>query len=307
VDIRALRYFIEVVQLNGFSRAAEALFVTQPAISRSILRLEDELGFKLLIREPEGVLMTDEGRVLFEYATQIIEQFNCMKKALQDKSGPLTGKLNVGLPPIIASTYFADTIMAFSTRYPLVELKIFELGTEQVLAAMAEGHLETAAVVLPFDDKRFHLQRFAAEKLMVIVNARHTLAKRAQVSFRELTDEKFVLFAENFRINELVQHACGIHNFKLVVAGRSNHLDLILAMVNAGVGITLLPESIWRIHPGHGLAAINLTDPVLSYDLALANAKGYQSRNCVAWNRLAQEMLGIIPCATIISPGSKKN
>jgi DNA-binding transcriptional LysR family regulator len=294
LDIRALRYFTEVVQVNGFSKAAEALYVTQPAISRSILRLENELGFKLLIREPEGVRMTEEGTILFNHAKQILAQFDSMKKAIEDKSGPLAGTLNVGLPPIIASTYFADIIMSFTTRYPNVELKIFELGTEQVLNAMSEGNLETAAVMLPFDDARFDLHPFITERLTLLVNDRHYLATRGEVSFRELTDEKFVLFAENFRINELIHDACGIYNRKPVVVGRSNHLDLIIAMVSAGVGITLLPDSIWRIHRREGLAAISVTDPVLSYDLALANVKGYQSRSSLAWNELAQEMLGIV-------------
>lgn len=293
MDIRTLRYFTEVVQLNGFSRAADALFVTQPAISRSILRLEDELGYTLLTRGPDGVRLTDEGAILFDHATRILAQFNSMNKALQDKSGPLTGTLNVGLPPVIASTYFAGIIMAFSTRHPQVELKIFELGTEQMSEAMTEGSVETAAVMLPFDDTRFDLQRFAADRLMLLVNIRHPLAVKEQVSFRELTDEKFVLFSEDFRINELIRNACGIYHYKPAVAGRSNHLDLIMAMVSAGVGVTLLPESMWRAHRTDGLAAVSVADPVLSYELALANVKGYQSRSCLVWNALAREMLGI--------------
>ena len=86
MDIRALRYFTEVVQYNGFSRAAEALFVTQPAISRSIQKLEHELGFPLLVRDTGGVTLTDEGAILYEHARRILVQFQCMNKALQDKS-----------------------------------------------------------------------------------------------------------------------------------------------------------------------------------------------------------------------------
>lgn len=293
MDIRALRYFTEVVQLNGFSRAAESLCVTQPAISRSILKLEDELGFTLLTRETDGVKLTDEGAILFDHATQILAQFHCMNKALQDKSGPLTGTLNVGLPPVIASTYFADIIMAFSSLHPQVELKIFELGTKQMLDAMTEGSVETAAVMLPFDNNLFDLQRFTTNRLMLLVNEQHPLAAKKQVLFTELLDQKFVFFSEDFRINDLIRSACGIYHSKPIVAGRSNHLDLIIAMVSAGVGITLLPDSMWRNRRIDGLAIIPVISPVLSYDLALANVKGYQSRSCRAWNTLAREKLGI--------------
>lgn len=91
MDIRSLRYFVEVVQLNGFSRAAERLFVTQPAISRSIQKLEQELGYTLLVRENDGVRLTDEGEILLSHAKQILKQFNSMNKALKEKEGPLSG------------------------------------------------------------------------------------------------------------------------------------------------------------------------------------------------------------------------
>lgn len=294
MDIRALRYFTEVVQYNGFSRAAEALFVTQPAISRSIQKLEHELGFPLLVRDTGGVTLTDEGAILYEHARRILVQFQCMNKALQDKSGPLTGTLNVGLPPVIASTWFAGIIMAFTSRHPQVELKIFELGTKQMAEAMTDGTVETAAVMLPFDEQLFELHRFATDRLMLLVNHQHPLAAKKQVSFAEIIREPFVFFSEAFRINDLVRSACGIYSTEPVVAGRSNHLDLILAMVRAGVGITLLPDSMWRERTADGLVLLPVTDPVLSYDLALAGVRGgYQSRSCCAWNALAMEILGI--------------
>lgn len=198
MDIRVLRYFIEVVQLNGFSRAADALFITQPAISRSIKKLEDELGTVLLIREVDGVKLTDDGAILYEHAKQILAQFNSMNKALNDKDEPLTGALNVGLPPVIASTYFADIIMAFSSRHPNVELKIFELGTKQMEDAMLEGTVETAAVMLPFNDKDFELTIFSEDHLMLLVAQSHSLAKDKKVNFKQLITERFIFFQKIF-------------------------------------------------------------------------------------------------------------
>ncbi|MBG6040536.1 LysR family transcriptional regulator [Proteus mirabilis] len=292
MDIRVLRYFIEVVQLNGFSRAADALFITQPAISRSIKKLEDELGTVLLIREVDGVKLTDDGAILYEHAKQILAQFNSMNKALNDKDEPLTGALNVGLPPVIASTYFADIIMAFSSRHPNVELKIFELGTKQMEDAMLEGTVETAAVMLPFNDKDFELTIFSEDHLMLLVAQSHPLAKDKKVNFKQLITERFIFFSEDFRINDLVRSACGIYNTEPQIVGRSNHLDLIIAMVKAGVGITLLPNSMCNKYPIDNLVVIPIASPRLSYQLALAtNQNSYQSRSCQAWNKLAIEKL----------------
>ncbi|EPL9571247.1 LysR family transcriptional regulator [Providencia rettgeri] len=292
MDIRSLRYFVEVIQHNGFSRAAEQLFVTQPAISRSIKKLEDELGYTLLIRENDGVRLTDEGRILLAHAKQILAQFKSMEQALKEKSGPLTGVLPVGLPPVIASTYFADIIMAFSQRYPQVELKILELGTRKMRDAMLNGEVETAAVMLPFDDDRFDLHIFSTDRLMLLVNEQHPLAKRDYVKFVELVKEPFIFFSDDFLINELVISACGVYGYKPVISGRSSHLDLVTAMVRAGVGITLLPDSMWRKTSSAGLSIIPVIEPILAYDLALATLKNNrQSRRAKAWHDLALSML----------------
>ncbi|MBI6340093.1 LysR family transcriptional regulator [Proteus sp. PR00224] len=294
MDIRTLRYFVEVVQLNGFSRAADALFITQPAISRSIKKLEDELGVTLLVREIDGVRLTDDGAILFEHAKQILAQFNNINKALQDKSGPLTGTLNVGLPPVIASTYFADIIMEFSSRHPLVELKIFELGTKQMADAMREGRVETAAVVLPFNEDIFELTPFSEDHLMLLMSPSHSLAIKKEIHFKELINEPFIFFSEDFRINDLIYSACGIYNTVPIIAGRSNHLDLIIAMVKAGVGVTLLPKSMCNKNPIDDLVVLPVVEPTLSYQIALANNKnGYKSRSCQAWDQLAREKLTI--------------
>ncbi|MEQ4691548.1 LysR family transcriptional regulator [Providencia manganoxydans] len=292
MDVRSLRYFVEVVQFNGFSRAADSLFVTQPAISRSIKKLEQELGYKLLIREVDGVSLTDEGEILLIHAKQILEQFNQMNKALKEKSGPLEGVLHVGLPPVIASTYFADIILAFSQRYPLVELKIIELGTRKMMDAMLNGDVETAAVMLPLDDERFDLHVFSTDRLMLLVNEQHPLAQRHLVKFIELLNEPFIFFSDDFRINELVTSACGLYGKKPIIAGRSSHLDLVTAMVRAGVGITLLPGSMWNKTRADGVSIIPVIEPVLSYELALATLKnGSQTRKAQAWNALSREIL----------------
>lgn len=91
MEIRGLRYFVEVVQQNNFSRAADKLCVTQPAISRSIQKLEQELEYTLLIRETDGVKMTDEGEILFNHARQILEQFDRMNDALKTDQIPSLG------------------------------------------------------------------------------------------------------------------------------------------------------------------------------------------------------------------------
>lgn len=129
---------------------------------------------------------------------------------------------------------------------------------------------------------------------MLLVSEQHPLAMRNSVKFAELIDEPFIFFSEDFRINELVMSACGIYGKKPVIAGRSSHLDLVTAMVRAGVGVTLLPDSMWNKTRADGLSIIPVIEPVLSYEVALATLKNsHQSRRAKAWHALAKEMLNI--------------
>ncbi len=163
-----------------------------------------------------------------------------------------------------------------------------------MMEAMLNGEVETAAVMLPFDNELFDLHVFSSDRLMLLVSEQHPLAMRNSVKFAELIDEPFIFFSEDFRINELVMSACGIYGKKPVIAGRSSHLDLVTAMVRAGVGVTLLPDSMWNKTRADGLSIIPVIEPVLSYEVALATLKNsHQSRRAKAWNALAKEMLNI--------------
>lgn len=163
-----------------------------------------------------------------------------------------------------------------------------------MMDAMLKGDVETAAVMLPLDDERVDLHVFSTDRLMLLVNEQHPLAQRHSVKFRELLNEPFIFFSDDFRINELVTSACGIYGKKPMIAGRSSHLDLVTAMVRAGVGITLLPGSMWNTIRADGVSIISVVEPVLSYELALATLKnGSQTRRAKAWNDLAIKMLSI--------------
>ncbi|AOJ11910.1 LysR family transcriptional regulator [Burkholderia mayonis] len=302
MNIRQLRYFVEVVHRNGFGRATEALHVTQPAISRGIKELEDELGHRLLIREPRSVRPTDEGVILLRHARLILQQVNNLRGELRDASAAMTGTLRVGLPPIVGSTFFAEVITAFRARCPDVDLQIVELGTNQLENALREGLVEVAAAMLPLDEKGFEIQRFAADRLMLVVDHKHGLARKREMRVADLAAELLVMFTEDFRVNDLIRSACGVHGFTPRIAGRSSHLDLVIAMVRSGMGATILPHTLWNKIASPELVAIPLINPRLSYELALVRRSGsYVSRSCKAWVMIAATALGFV-----VGPGFMK-
>jgi DNA-binding transcriptional LysR family regulator len=293
MDMKALRYFSEVVRQNGFRRASSTLHVTQPAISRVIGQLEEEFEVTLLVREPRGVKLTVEGEVLYRHAGQILRQAENLVSELRDLRSMATGVLRIGLPPMTGSTFFGNVITEFRRRYPGIQLHIAEYGTNQLESALADGRVEMAAAMLPVERNAFLTQTFVQDRVALLCSREHPLATRRKVSFDELAHETFVAFTDDFKINDLIDKACRARDFVPSVAGRSSHLDLIVSMVTSGMGIALLPESVCRKTRSTRLSVVAVIDPVVTYELALVRPRdAYLSRGGRAWVEIAAKVLG---------------
>ncbi|MDN6450423.1 MAG: LysR family transcriptional regulator, partial [Enterobacterales bacterium] len=127
MDVRTLRYFVEVVRQQSFTRAAEKLFVTQPTISKMLRHLEDELGCTLLIREGRRLHLTDSGQAVYQRGLAILDQFSQLRAELEDISTVKRGQLKLGIPPMVG-TQMAGLINEFRHNYPGIELIISEFG-----------------------------------------------------------------------------------------------------------------------------------------------------------------------------------
>lgn len=293
MKLRELHFFIEVVNCNGFGKATEKLHVTQPAISRAIKQLEDELGGALIFRDPKGVRMTERGEILFRYAKNIIQQEKNLQQELMVLDNNVVEVLRVGLPPIISAAYFPKVIFEFRSHYPLVDLNIVEISTTELETSLQEETIDIAVGILPVDPGNCKIQRFAVDRLLLVVPRGHALAGQDIVSLNDVLREQMVLFSEPFKINSIIYSAFGTHGLTPDVVGRSNNLELLTAMVRSGMGISLLPRSIWRSAMDPELVAIPFADPCFDYEIALIRRSGnFISRSCRAWADITQQVMG---------------
>ena len=143
MDLRALRYFIEVVRQNGFTRAAETLHVTQPTISKMVKALEDEFGGPLLLREGRGVQLTDAGQVVYDQGMAILEQAQLLRRQVAEVDNITRGELSVGIMPTTGH-YMAPVIALFQQRYPGVNLQVNEQGARAQYQLIQDGKLDMA-------------------------------------------------------------------------------------------------------------------------------------------------------------------
>ena len=289
MDIRALRYFVELVREKSFTRASEKLFVTQPTISKMIRSMEEELGQPLLNREGHSFTLTDSGQVLFARGQLILAQMQQLEAELADLQSLQHGRLALGIPPMVGHVY-ADLIRAYRSRYPKVELSIVEYGGRRIEQAVLEGELDLAITMLPTKEEGvLSALELDCYPIQVVLPDLPRWRACAEIRLGDLKEEPFLLYTQAFTLSERLEQACQQAGFTPQVAARSSQWDFLTAMVRSGMGVAFLPEPICRRLTPDGLVLRPLL-PELSWRLGVIwPAKRYLSRTAEAWLALCRE------------------
>jgi DNA-binding transcriptional LysR family regulator len=289
MDVRTLRYFVEVVRQQSFTRAAEKLFVTQPTISKMLRNLEEELECTLLIREGRRLRLTDSGQALYQRGLNILEEFRQLEAELEDINDVKRGLLRLGVPPMVG-TQMAPLIGEFRQHYPGIELIISEFGGLTVQQAVLSGELDLALTALPIDPALpITSQLLFSHPLCVVVPKTACWLNRNSVTLSELSDESILIYNEDFALYRQLLDAFSAHGFTPKIAARSGQWDFLAAMVQAGMGIAILPEPVCQRLDGEKLLWLPLT-PTLLWQLGLIWRQGsYLSQSAQAWIARSRE------------------
>ncbi|MGP0584589.1 cidABC operon transcriptional activator CidR [Paenibacillus timonensis] len=292
MDIRQMQVLIEVARQRSFTKAAEAMYITQPTISKTIKAMEEELGVVLFDRVGKKIELTDAGRIIVTQAQQIVTSFQNLMAELDDLRNLKKGHLRIGLPPMVGASFFPKVIGEFHQRYPDITIQLFEDGAKKVEQDVAGGLLDVGVVVLPTVEAELSCFPFVEEKLNLVVHPSHPLAERESAELSELSQDGFVLFREDFTLHDRIIGECAKAGFQPHVIYESSQWDLISEMVAVGLGITLLPETICREIDDEGVRIIPLVKPVIPWKLGIVwRDDRYQSFATREWIRFAQEVL----------------
>lgn len=292
MDIKALRYFTELVRQQNFTRAAEALFVTQPTISKMVKQLEEEIGTPLLVREGKSFHLTDAGRVVYQRGQDVLAAQMRLNSQLAELAELARGELVVGLPPMTGGAFFAPVVGAFRDRYPSVELKIVEDGARAIENSVRSGELEIGAAVLPVDNNVFESISLVRERLCLVAPKGSRWQGQTQVTLSEIVDQPLVFYPEDFSLSKRIADSYALLGKPLLIAGRSAHWDFIAAMVEARLGIAMLPEVISYRLDSQRFDIIPIDEERIIWHLGLIWKKNsYLSHAARAWITLTKEIL----------------
>jgi DNA-binding transcriptional LysR family regulator len=253
MELRHLRYFVAVAEELNFGRAAGRVYLSQPALSQQIRKLEEELGVALFQRSRRRVELTEAGQVLLEGARQVLVQVEQTARAVREAGGIERSQLGVGFPEYVNHTPVADILQTFQRRYPYVELEEHEMftlqQTLQQIGELRDGRLDVGFLLAPVDDEALEFEHVLSIELVAAIPQDHPLAGRPEVPMRDLAGERIILFSRRFHPGcyDYIVGCCREAGFNPNVAQRnepqlySGAATYRVVASGAGVGIVARP------------------------------------------------------------------
>lgn len=277
MQLKSLRVFVTIVSEGGFTKAAESMFIGQPALSKTIQKMEQDLNVTLFDRTKKKMKLTDEGEVLYEKAKEILLMVEQIPEALHKISVDITGELKIGIPQIIGSVFFPKIADNFLSKYPKVRLHTTEKGGVITEKLVESGELDIGFVVLPTLNT-LNVELLYQGEFVVCVSSQHPLASIDKISVSELKEERFILFDKTFALYNLIFNYCMLKGFSPNIAFQSTQWDLVMELVSANLGITIVPKVLTNKLKNIDTKIISITDPNLSWDIGIiTNKKAYKS------------------------------
>ncbi|MEY4386098.1 MAG: hypothetical protein RLY20_1381 [Verrucomicrobiota bacterium] len=247
MELRHLRYFLAVAETENVSRAALKLHVSQPALSRQVRDLEDELGFNLLERSAKSVRLTEAGRIFLSEARAILQRTEeAVSKARAVATGE-NGELHVGYAPSPTARILPPTLRAFQAAMPKVRVRLHDLSTQEMLARLRDGKLELALIVKPAAAMLRGIQftPLSTDNLRLATTPNHRLARKRVATIAEIAQEPLVVYSrsEYPDYHEILAQLFARAKVKPRIAEEHDGITSIIPSVEAGAGVALLPES----------------------------------------------------------------
>lgn len=273
VTVRQIQAFLQVAALGSFTRAAEKLHTMQPALSQQVRDLEAELGIRLFDRTTRRVELTEGGTEFRDIATKIIEDLEAAARNAHDLAERKRGRVVLAAPPLLAAAVVPKAIADFRVEYPGLSVRLIDARSDQIVEMVRSGQVDCGIGTFRAGEDGISSTLLARDNLMVFCASNHPIAKRKVVSWHELDGLDLVTLTRDSGIRFLVEIGYETAQIKLVPAFEVSWVTTALALVEAGLGIAVLPTYAWSA--AHALnVSTALLQPAVSRDITLITRSG---------------------------------
>jgi LysR family hydrogen peroxide-inducible transcriptional activator len=242
VNLRDLRYLVALADARHFGRAAEASHVSQPTLSTQIRKLEEQLGVKLIERQPRNVTLTDVGERVVGRARRIVQDADDIGELARESRDPLAGVLKVAFIPTLGPYLLPLVTPRVRKRLPRLQLMLYEYQTGPLLERLRAGELDLGVLALGVDVAGLEVRPLHDEAFTLAVPSDHRLARKPTVRTQDLAGETLLLLEDGHCLRDQALDVCSRIDVREAEDFRATSLETLRQMVSAGLGITLLPE-----------------------------------------------------------------
>jgi LysR family hydrogen peroxide-inducible transcriptional activator len=242
MNLRDLKYLVAVAEHQHFGKAADACFVSQPALSMQLQKLESTLGVQLFERNNKHVFITQVGKEIVARAKTILlgaDELYDVAKAFQD---PLAGDFRLGAFPTLAPYYLPKIVPLIHKRLPKLKLLLIEEKTHTLLDMLKSGTLDAAFIALPTHDNDLIAKPILEDEFLLAVPKNHRLARQRSVDLHDIKKERLLLLEDGHCLRAQALEVCALVGVSEPNDFRATSLETLRQMVVAGVGVTLIPK-----------------------------------------------------------------
>jgi len=280
MTLEQLKSFAAVARCGSFTRAAEELHLTQPAVSAQILALERDYDARLLDRIGKRVEITEPGRVVLAAAQDVLRRVDELGEEMRDIEGLQRGRLRLGASLIVGIYLLPEAIGRFKRDYPKLELSLRIEYARRIAERVLAGDVDLGIIGegAPIADERLVVEPFAPDELVLIVDPGHRWARRKRVAARELAGESFIISEKGSATQEIIVSRLADAGARLDIAMELGNIEAVKRAVEAGLGISIMSRcAIERDVKEGRLAAIRLADVKMGRSLSFVRRRGQRA------------------------------
>ena len=290
MEIKQIKYFVEVVRQGGMTQASEHLYIAQSTISKAIKNIENEYDITLFDRSQKQIKLTDIGQTFYDNSLEFLALFEKLSLEMNDVVNVQKGHIKIGLSPMMNVQMFTNALNQFHKLYPNVTYEVIEGGGKIVENLTANDDVDIGITTLPVDHSLFHSVSLYNEELLLVVSNDHHLSDMEKVDLAELKNEEFVLFHDDYYLKDQIIENCKRIGFYPKTVANISQISFIANMIQQGIGISIVPESLVRLM-GDNVTSIQLENVELSWHLgAIWRKDAYLNHVTRKWIEFISEM-----------------
>jgi DNA-binding transcriptional LysR family regulator len=273
-DLAGLETFVAIADRGSFLRAAEHLHITQTAVSHRIRKLEEDIGFPLLLRTTREVTLTPAGQELLPKARQILGDVSGFFGDLRKKGAEKQHMLAIGCLPTLSAGLLPAILARFTANHPEVRLRIHDNSALEIANGVQEGRMEFGITILSTNRWDLEAKPLLEEPFVLVVPVHDVLAARQAISWQEIEGRKLVRISTQTGNRILIDDALGERGERLNWHYEVQHVATAVNLVAQGLALTIVPQSSFEVGRSAGVVALPLHDPRITRIIGVVTKRG---------------------------------